>query len=317
MKTLWQIFAVARTEFRFGLRRGGPVVTTVLIGLVFGAAILLNPLANLSMAKDDLNQFLQNKTAIEKWTAKGYTMDIFRQQAVGMMAETTVLMVSPVWFTLLLTSFLLLPAATAASLPADRSFGVAELLHSTPISGGSYLAGKILGVGVTVALIGLIPLGLFFVVLEWAFLDAFQVGIPMDVVVFFLKFALLDGLPILIWGLAIGILAGSVFHSRLAAVFPGLVAGILSIFFWLAAFSSPALPFMQLDVAAYYLLQNYHSVALANFAKVTGFPSLPLFGESAPVIGIGRVILMYLIVTFTLIILSGLVRLWLKWKENF
>jgi ABC-type Na+ efflux pump permease subunit len=247
MKTLWQIFAVARTEFRFGLRRGGPVVITVLIGLIFGAAILLNPLANLSTARDDLNQFLQNKTVIEKWTAKGYTMDIFRQQAVGMMAETTVLMVSPAWFTLLLTSFLLLPAATAASLPADRSFGVAELLHSTPISGGSYLAGKILGVGVTVALIGLIPLVLFFVVLEWAFLDAFQVGIPMDVVVFFLKFALLDGLPILIWGLAIGILAGCVFRSRLAAVFPGLVAGFLSIFFWLAALSVPS---MQLDAAA-------------------------------------------------------------------
>jgi len=314
MKTLWQIFAVARTEFRFGLRRGGPVVTTILIGLVFGAAILLNPLANLSMAKDDLNQFLQNTTVIEKWTAKGYTMDIFRQQAVGMMAETTVFMVYPAWFTLLLTSFLLLPAATAASLPADRSFGVAELLHSTPISGGSYLAGKILGVGLTVALIGLLPLGLFFGVLEWAFLDAFQVWVPMDVVVFFLKFTILDALPILGWGLTIGILAGGVFRSRLAAVFPGLVAGFLSIFFWLAALSVPS---MQLDAAAYYLLQNYHSAALNLIDKATGSTPPPLFGAEAPIIGIGRVIVMYLIIAVTLFILAGLTRLWLKWKENF
>jgi hypothetical protein len=314
MKIFWQILAIARTEFRFGLRRGGPVVTTILIGLVFAAAILLNPLANLSMAKDDLNHLLQNPTVIEKWTEKGYTVDIFRQQAVGMMAETTVFLVSPAWFTLLLTSFLLLPAATAASLPADRSFGVAELLHSTPIGGGSYLSGKILGVGLTVALIGLIPLGLFFGVLEWAFLDTFRVGIPMDVVVFFLKFALLDGLPVLGWGLTIGILAGSVFRSRAAAVFPGLVAGILSIFFWLAALSVPS---MQLDAASYYLLQNYHSVALDIMAKATGSTPPRLFGVEAPIIGIGRVIVMYLIIAVTLFCLAYLARLWLKWKENF
>jgi hypothetical protein len=93
-----------------------------------------------------------------------------------------------------------------------------------------------------------------------------------------------------------------------------LLAGILSIFFWLVAFGAPA---MQLDVAAYYLLQNYHSVALDTLAKVTGFPSPPLFGEGAPVIGIGQVIIMYLIIAVTLFILSGLTRLWLKWKENF
>jgi ABC-type Na+ efflux pump permease subunit len=314
MKTLWQILAIARTEFRFGLRRGGPVVTTLLIGLVLGAGILIGPLANLSTSKEDLSNVLQNPTVIQKWTEKGYSVDIFRQTFAGSMAEMTVFSIPMAWFILLVTSFLFLPAATATILPADRKFGVAELLHSTPMSGGSYLAGKILGVGVTVALIGLIPLGLFFVVLEWAFLDAFRVGVPMDVVVFFLKFTLLDGLPILGWGLTIGILAGSAFRSRRTAVIPGLSAGILSIFFWLAAFSAPA---MQMDVAAYYLLQNYHSVALDTLAKVTGFPSPPLFSEGAPVIGIGRVILMYLVAAVTLLSLAGLARLWLKWKENF
>jgi ABC-type Na+ efflux pump permease subunit len=314
MKTLWQIFAVARTEFRFGLRRGGPVVIPLLIGLVFWAGILIGPLANLSIVKDDLSQILQNPTVIERWAEKGLTVDFFRQTYAGLMAEATVFSIPMAWPMLLLTSFLLLPTVTATSLPADRKFGVAELLHSTPISGGSYLAGKVLGVGVTVVLISLIPLGLFFGVLEWTFLNAFQVSVPADVVGFFVKFTLLDGLPILGWGLTIGILAGSTFRTRRAAVFPGFVAGILSIFFWLVAFSAPT---MQLDVATYFLLLNYHSVAMDNMAKLTGSIPPPLLGEGAPVIGIGRVIIMYLIIAFTLFSLAGLARLWLKWKENF
>ncbi len=314
MKTFWQIIAIARTEFRFGLRRGGPVVTTLLIGLVFGAAILLNPLSNLSMAKEDLHHFLQDPAAIQKWTDKGYSVDIFRQQAVGTMAETTVFSVPTAWFTLVLTSFLLLPAATAACLPADRSFGVAELLHSTPISGGSYLAGKILGTGLTVAVIGLIPLGLFFAVLEGAFVEAFRVSIPLDVVAFFIKFSLMNGLPILGWGLTIGILAGSVFRSRLAAVFPGLVAGTLSIIFWVGVSGTSA---AQVDAATYYLVQNYHSAGLDLFSKATGLPSFSYFGEGAPIIGLGRVFAMYLIIAVSIFCLAGLVRLWLKWKENF
>jgi hypothetical protein len=314
MKTLVQIYAIARTEFRFGLRRGGPVVTTLLIGLVFGAGILIVPLADLSTSKETLSQVMQNQTVVEQWAEKGFSMDFFRQIYAGSMANMTVFSVPMSWFILVITSFLLLPAATATSLPADRAFGVAELLHSMPINGGIYLAGKVLGVGVTVALIGLIPLGLFFVVLEWIFLDAFQVGVPADVFGFFFKFVLLDGLPILGWGLTIGILAGSGFRSRRAAVFPGLVAGILSILFWLAAFSAPA---KQFDVAAYYLLQNYHSVALDTLAKVTGFPFPPLLGEGAPVIGIERVIIMYLIIAVTLFSLTWVACLWLKWKENF
>jgi hypothetical protein len=315
MKTLRQIYAIARTEFRFGLRRGGPVVTTLVIWLIFGAGILIGPLADLSPSKETLSQVMQNQTVVERWAEKGFSMDFFRQIYAGSMANMTVLSVPMMsWFELVITSFLLLPTATATSLPADRAFGVVELLHSMPINGGIYLAGKVLGVGVTVALVGLSPLGLIFVVLEWIFLAAFQVGVPAEVFGFFFKFFLLDWLPIVGWALTIGILAGSTFHSRRAAVFPGLVAGILSIFFWLAAFSAPA---KQIDVAAYYLLQNYHSVALDTLAKVTGFSTIPLLGEGAPVIGIERVIIMYLIIGVTLFSLAWLVRLWLKWKENF
>ena len=297
MKTLWQIFAIARTEFRFGLRRGGPVVTTLLIGLTFGAGLLMNPLDNLSIAKDELRQLLQNTTVIERWAAKGITMDFFHRVAAGSMAGITVTSIPMVWPILLLTSFLLLPAATAASLPADRKFGVAELLHSMPINGEIYLAGKILHEGV--------------------FLDAFRVGIPLEMVNFFFKFALLDGMPILGFGLTVGILAGSVFHSRRAAVFPGFLAGILSILLWLAAFGVPAQSIGQMDLPAYYLLQNYHSLALDALARLTESVPYPLLGEGAPVIGIDRVLLMYLILAIILFGLFVLARLWLKHKENF
>lgn len=317
MKTLWQIYAIARNEFRFGLRRGGPVVTTLLIGLVVGAGILWNGLSDLATARDDFRQVLQNTVLIERLREKGLTVDYFRQNAVGSKAEDIVASVQMAWPILLLTSFLLLPAATVTSLPSDSIFGVAELLRSIPLSGGSYLAGKVLGIGIMIMLVGLIPLGIFFGVLEGGFQYAFKVGVPADVVGFFIKFALLDGLPILGWGAAIGILVGSLFRSRRAAVFPALLAGIISILFWEVAFNAPAMPFAQLDVIAYYLLQNYHSTALDAIDKLQGFEPYVLLGKGVPVIEIGRVVLMYLIIFVAFLIVAILVRLWLKWKENF
>ncbi|MGD0612942.1 MAG: hypothetical protein ABSB41_15695 [Anaerolineales bacterium] len=247
VKTLRQILAITMTEFRFGLRRGGTVVIPLVIGLLIGAGILWDGTSNLGENKADLIQFLQDSARIEQWKEKGLTVDFYRQISAGETANELVSSNLMGWPILLLSTFLLLPAATATSLPADRAFGIAELLHSMPMSAASYLAGKVLGVAVTVVLVGLIPLGLFFGVLEWIFLDAFQLRVPADLVGFFIKFTLLDVLPILAWGLTIGILAGSVFHTRRAAVLPGLIAGILSIFFWQVAFSALSLPFGQFD----------------------------------------------------------------------
>jgi len=320
LKTLRQILAIAHTEFLFGLRRGGPVVIPLLIGLVIGAGILWFGTANLGITRADFRQFLQDSAKIEQWKEKGLTVDFFRQTDAGSVAEDFVLSIPQIWPVLLLATFLLLPAATATSLPADHAFGVAELLHSLPLGAGTYLAGKVIGVALTVVLVGLIPLGLFFGVLEWIFLDAFQLSAPADLIAFFVKFTLLDGLPILVWGLMIGILVGSVFRTRRAAVILGLLDGILSIFFWLIAFSTPSLPFGQfgqMDAAAYYLIQNYHSMAMDALDKLTGTAPYPLLGANTPVIGIGRVMMMYLIIAVTLLILAVFARLWMKWKENF
>jgi ABC-type transport system involved in multi-copper enzyme maturation permease subunit len=317
MKTIRQILAIAHTEFRFGLRRGGPVVTTILIGLVCWAGVLLGVMANLPYTKDEFNHQLQDNALIERLAEKGISPDNYRQIVAGSMAAMTVFSVPMAWPMLLLSSFLLLPAATATILPADRKFGMAELLHSMPITGGSYLAGKILGVSLTVVLISLIPFLLFFGVLAWAFLDAFQVGIPADLVWFFIKFAMLDGLPILGCGLVIGILVGSGFRTRRAAILPGLLAGILSLVVWWIAFKAPTLPFMQLDIATYYLLQDYHSTVLDALSRLSGLTAPSLLGEGIPIIGIGQVFAMYLIIAVTLFSLAVMARLWLKWKENF
>jgi hypothetical protein len=317
VNALRQIFAIARTEFRFGLRRGGPVVTTILIGLIFGAGILMGPLANLPIARDEINQLLQDPVMVERLAQKGLTMEYYRQITAEGMANITVISIPMAWPILLITTFLLLPGAAATGLPADRKFGAAELLHSLPVRGDTYLAGKVLGFMLAAILSGAIPLGLFFVVLDGAFLQALQINIPIELVWFFIKFAALDWLPLVAWAVMIGILAGTPFHTRRAAVFPGLLAGILSIFFWLAVFKSPVLPYTQLDLNAYYLIQNYHSAALDALARAAGETPFPMLGADAPLLGIGRVLLMDSLLVVSLFVLAGLARLWLKWKENF
>ncbi|MGD0612943.1 MAG: hypothetical protein ABSB41_15700 [Anaerolineales bacterium] len=72
-----------------------------------------------------------------------------------------------------------------------------------------------------------------------------------------------------------------------------------------------------MDVAAFYLIQNYHNVAFDAMARLAGTPPYRLLGEGEPVIGIGRVLMMYTIIFVTLLVLAVLVRFWLKWKENY
>jgi hypothetical protein len=52
-------------------------------------------------------------------------------------------------------------------------------------------------------------------------------------------------------------------------------------------------------------------------AKLTGLTPLGLLGEGAARVGIGQVLIMYIIIFVTFLILTLLARLWLRWKENF
>jgi ABC-type transport system involved in multi-copper enzyme maturation permease subunit len=316
MRTIWQIFAIARTEFRFGLRRGAPVVVTALIGLILGAALLLDPIANLQFYNPSLDQFPPEKK--QAFIQAGVTEAVFHSLERDGFADLTAGSAQFSWFFIFL-ALIFLPVAAIGAIPADHSFGVWELFRSLPIKGNTYLVGKILGLSVTVAFIGIFPLALFFALLEGILLAHFQVGIPWGLLKFYLELALLDGIPILFFSVAVGALAGVVFRSRRAAILPGFALGLVSLLFWKAAFKAPPVTFYQFDLAAYYVFQGYHSLLAAAWARIrSDFPALsnPLLGAGAPFVGIIQVLLMYLAILVVLAGVFSLAGLWLKWKEG-
>jgi hypothetical protein len=234
-----------------------------------------------------------------------------------MMADMFVASTVMAWL-LIFTALLLLPMATSGSIPADRKFGVSEILRSTPITGSIYLAGKILGMLTAVLLVGALMLALFFTVTEIILFSSLHYGLYANASWFLIKIALMDGLPMLVWGTTIGMLVGIFFRTRRAAIFPGFLAGVVSLVGWAVAFRAPAQGFFGMtDLVYYYLLQNYHSIAQAFMAQHEG-QAVDIFGiAGAPRVGVGQLVLMYLAVIAALVILIVLARLWLKWKENF
>ena len=141
MKTFRQILAIARTEFRFAFRRGAPVAVTALIGLIVSAGILLEPLSNLSQTPKNLNMTPEQ---VARLATIGLTPGEWAVFVQNMMADMFVASTVMAWL-LIFTALLFLPMATSGSIPADRKFGVSEILRSMPITGSTYLAGKVLG----------------------------------------------------------------------------------------------------------------------------------------------------------------------------
>jgi len=235
MKTLKQIFAIARTEFRFGFRRGAPVAVTVIIGIIVSAGILLGPLSNVSQLPKNLSMPPEQVARLATIGLTPSEWVLFNRDIMGDMFVFSTVMA---WL-LIFTALLLLPMATSGSIPADRKFGVSELLRSTPITGFVYLAGKILGVLATVLLVGALMLGLFFAITEIILFSTLHYGLSLSASLFLIKLSLLDGLPMLVWGTAVGVLLGVFFHTRRAAIFPGLLAGGVSLVGWALAFRAP------------------------------------------------------------------------------
>lgn len=317
IQTIRQVLAIARTEFRFAFRRGAPVVVTALIGLIVGSAILFNPIANLpNFPRYD--EFSPEQ--VERMLEMGITETVFqslnRDSITDMTASSTV----DGWF-LMFLALLLLPIATAGIVPADRQFGMLELLRSTPITATTYLAGKILGTLGIVFFIALFPLLIFLIVLEGILLNTYQAGVPLYLISFYIKLAIMDGIPLLACGAIIGILTGVALRTRRAALFPGLLAGMACFYGWIKLFQTPGLFVNTIDKAAVYVLQGYQSNSQASWDKILR-PEVPpfdmsLLGANAPVIGIGQVLLMYAVILVILAGLTALARLWLQWKENF
>ena len=312
MQTIRQVLAIAHTEFRFAFRRGSPVAVTAIIGLLVSAGILVGPLTELSMWAANS---IMTPEKIEKLASFGLTAAewsiYFRDGFSDIFVASTLL----AWFGIFL-ALLLLPIVASASIPADRQFGVSELLRTTPITGFDYLVGKLLGMLATVILIGAIMLALFFAVTELVLFSSLHYGLSASASLFLIKLSLLDGLPMLIWGTAVGVLVGVFFRTRRAAIFPGMLAGGASLVGWAYAFRAPAQGFFgMLDLAYYYLLQNYHSSAMALESRM-GFQYM-FDLASSPSVGIGQLAMMYLALIAMIALIFAFTRLWLQWKENF
>ncbi len=319
MNSFHQIIAIARTEFRFGMRRGAPVILPLLIGIIFSAGILLGPLMNLPIVREDLKNLLADPIKVQRLSNLGITAGLFSRAMAETLGQGAIISIPMAWPIILIATFLLLPAAAATSIPADRHFGSSELLRSLPVSGSTYLAGKVLGYLINVILIGLIPFLIFLIIMEVSSLVTFQNGLPFAFFWFFALISILAVLPVFIWAVAVGFLAGMPFRSRRAAIFPGLLAGILSLLAWHPLFGTGYNTWIssQVDAVPYFLLQNYHSPAVDKLALLAGTQPYPLLGWDAPVLGFGVIFIKAAIFLLSVALMLFLARLWLHWKENF
>ena len=307
-----QILIVARTEFRFAFHRSAPVVTTALVGLLVNAGIMILLWPNLASLSVSLTLTPEQQA---NWIAGGFKLEQYIPFLRNSLSEGMVLGSTLPWL-LMLLALLFLPAATISAIPADRVFGVAELLRSTPLSGARYIAGKLAGQLLAVFLVAAAMLGFFFAGINILFFAYLHFSVPWSASLYFIELSLLDGTLLLAWGTVVGVLTGVFFHTRRAAIFPGLIAGGLSILFWVTAFRPPnsdaSLPIA--DRLEYYLLQNY-TFTLQAVTRSFGI-DLGFLGFTQRV-GFSQVAGMFLTVLAALAILTILARLWLQWKENF
>jgi hypothetical protein len=316
-KPFRQFRAIVKMEATFTLRRSAPLVMTALIGVIVSVGMLMMPI---SMIKDWSPANINSNPDLEaNLAARGYTLDEYYDQLVyPFVADWSTVAGAPMSWIFMAMALVFMPIATISIIPADRRFGVMELIRSTPVTALVYLAGKACGVLLVVLLTAAGVFLLFLGALEVVSMAYLHVSISVSVLVFYLRLTLIDGLPMLASGTLIGTLFGVFFKTRRGAIFPGFLIGLASLWGWLSAFKPPTTRFPQSpDIAAYFVFQTYHSEAISRMLEFQSLPAMGLLGESAPPIGIMRVFLMYLMI---LIALLGLVLGalgWLRWKENF
>ena len=268
MNMLWQMAAIARTELRFGLRRGWPVVGTAVVGLVVSTGILYMT-------------FLDMEGMPRSYAAQDGAM-----------------MLAMVWPAFQWLALGVLPIVAAPAIPADRQFGVAELLRSLPLSGGIYLAGKVLGTVAAVLLTGATVLTLH-VLLHLALVGQLNPGL-------YLELTLLSALPLLVWAPAAGGLAACSVRTRRAAIFIGALVSLAGPLCWGLAFRANLRPFV--GTASQLSRQVASDFVLGRYGLHPSWVP-PVTGQE-----VARGLLVALL---ELLAVGIFARLWLWWKENF
>lgn len=194
MKAIHQILAISITEFRFGLRRGWPIVGTIAVLLVMGGSILVFTFINLS--------------------------DLPRKYATEISGDSLI----TIWPAFPVIALGVLTMACSPAISMDRQMGVFELIRSMPLTGFRYILGKIIGTIVSVLFAGSIMLVLFLGI-HFVFLGPINAPLYLEVILF-------SGLPILIWATALGVVVGTWANKRLSAVIIGLLAGMMGLLPW-------------------------------------------------------------------------------------
>jgi hypothetical protein len=306
MKSLRQIFAIARTEFLFGYRRPGPAFIALIAGITVAAGTVsafYPQIPNNRECLDTVNKILADPTkaaAIATAAVAGtpippasdicaeISSDFYTRQARGAVAGG----IHDSWFSFLLFSFVFITASAAPAIAADRQFGATEWLYAMPINGGIYLLGKILGLFTSALAGSLIPLLLFSIIIP-ILMHTLPLGLMLTL-------AGMEGLPVLLWSISFGVLIGTPFRKRMNVAFLGVGLGLASLITWLYIFYSPTGRGNTIDIVSFFVFQR--------------------FGLEAGIVGrvsFGQVQVVYLSLLATVCILGFLARLWLIWKENF
>lgn len=276
MKSVRQVIAIASTEFRFGLRRGWPVVGTAAVGLLMSVSTLY-------LAAMNMEGFTQSHAAEVGASALGMAWPAFPPLALG-----------------------LLPLAAAPAIALDRQFGVAELLRSLPLSGGVYLAGKILGTLAVVLLIGAVMLALHLG------LHLLLIG-PVNPQLY-LDLTLLSGSPLFLWAPAMGVVAACAARTRRVAVTIGLMVGLFGVLVWGLLATPPASFLIEMNPVTAWIGQMMTHPPASDFVLARYGVLMQSWATAPTAWHVAGSLLVALLV---LGVASTLARLWLLWKENF
>jgi hypothetical protein len=272
-----RMMAVARTELRFGLRRGWPVVGTVAVVLVVSAFALY---VGHMMARD---------------MPQGMPKEMFREHAPTVGA----LGLAGAWPVFEWLALVVLPIVTAQAIPSDRQLGVDEILNSQPLTGGTYLAGKVLGMLAAVLLTGGI-IGMVHVLLHFLLVGPLHSA-------FYLEMTLLSALPLLIWASAIGVLAGCFLRTRRAAILIGVVVGLAGPPSWSLAFRPPPDPPFYVPHLSLLSRQPASDFVLQHYGMLPSW---------VPPVTVEELAQSYFLALMILLVATVAARLWLFWKEN-
>ena len=190
LKNVPQILGIARTECKFGLRRGFPVMGMLLVSGLSSIVVFYSIYAGANSAYSDLTTQVSS-------LARGWTAFVALASVV-------------------------LPLVTILAIPSDRDFKVFSWLFSQPIDGAVYVFGKMLGM-LAVILGSWAAVTILHMISYWILMGSFAPGND-------LLLMLVGGVPLVVWSTCLGVLAGGWLRSRREAIVTGVLLGLANLF---------------------------------------------------------------------------------------